>query len=166
MIPPRRIIRGALTRTAPAIWTGWAVLIAGSPMARSHASVHAVALTVLNGLAGAVGSTLVLALARRHRRDDAGVGGRRAVLVGLGAFAVALTTRPFMPFSIGSIGEHVLMGVSGAVLAAAIYFPWMSGRSTHVNTTLYSASDTDALGAGQALDATIPQRDPATVRRG
>ena len=124
MTSVRSIVRGAIGRVLPGFAVGWALFVAFSPYARSIVTPGRIATALLAGAAAALGSTIALSVMRRRLRSDAGVDGRRAFLVGIGALAVTLAARPFLPH-LGTVGEYALMASSGAVLAAGVDFPWL-----------------------------------------
>lgn len=124
MISFKEIVRGALTRTAPAAFLGFAALVASSPLTRSRVSVTRVGLLVLAALSVAAGSALVLALLRSRLRDDAAVAGRRAVITGLAALALGLTARAFLVFG-NPLGDYSLMFASGMLVGGAMFLPWV-----------------------------------------
>lgn len=165
MISARTILRGALTRTIPAVWLGFAALIALSPVARSNISVGRLALTATAGLAVAMGSALMLFLLRRHLRVDAGAGGRRAFLVGLGAFGVMITIRPFLS-NIGTAGEYALMAACGAALAAAVFFPWVaSSRRADSLADAMSAAEARGRPAPDPVESLATRREGEVIER-
>ncbi len=153
MVRARDIIRGAVTRTAPGVLAGFAILIGASPSARSHLTPSNLCLTVAAALVTAAGSALTLVAMRTRLRADAAVAGRRAFIVGLAGFAAAMTTRPFLSF-VNPGGEYLLMGLSGVVLSAAMFFPWLGSRGTTATT------DTLARRDGLLLQEPLPEAAP------
>jgi hypothetical protein len=103
---------------------GYALLVGVTPYARQHLTVGTIALTLLAAGATAAGSALTLLGMRRRLSHDADVAGRRAFIAGLAAFGLAITARPFLPF-INPVGQYVVLGISGALLTAAMFFPWL-----------------------------------------
>lgn len=128
MIRIRDIIYGALTRTAPGVLAGFALLASVSPYVRAHFTFASLGPIVTATLAVAAGSSLSLLAMRSRLRPDAAVGGRRAFIVGLAAFGAGMTARPFLSF-VNPAGEYLLMAASGAVLGAAMFFPWIESRT-------------------------------------
>jgi hypothetical protein len=127
MITMRDILRGAVGRVLPGFLVGWALLVASSSHSRSLVTPGRIALSVLMAGAAALGSTIALSVMRRRLRSDAGVGGRRAFLVGLGTVGITITVRPFLS-GIGAAGEYGLVTLSAAALATAMFVPWLSRR--------------------------------------
>jgi hypothetical protein len=124
MITARTILRGAITRTLPGFYVGFAVLMLAL---RVRVPLAGVGTTALLGVAATAGGALVLGALRRRLRSDAGVAGSRAFLVGVGAFAVTITAGPFVrphglwqyPFVLGC----------GALLSVAVFFPWLGSET-------------------------------------
>lgn len=131
MITMRAILRGALTRVVPGFLLGSAVLIGASSVARSSITPGRLLSLILAAGSVGIGSALALIVMRRRLRDDAGVDGRRAFLVGLGSMALTLTVRPFLPH-IGIAAEYALFALSGAALSSAVFFPWLATRHADV----------------------------------
>lgn len=131
MITMRAILRGALTRVAPGFLLGSAVLIGASSVARSNITAGRILTLFLVAGTAAIGSTLALTVMRRRLRDDAGVDGRRAFLVGLLCVPLSISVRPFLPH-IGTAAEFALLALSGAALSSAVFFPWLATRRADV----------------------------------
>lgn len=149
MIRAVEIIRGAVTRTVPAVLVGFALLVGSSSYARAHISLARIALTVAAAFAVAAGSALALLAMRSRLRSDAAVAGRRAFITGLAGFALATTIRPFLSF-VHPAGDYLLMGAAGAALAVTMFFPWLESRRAG------AAAITDSSEAGLTLGAPLP----------
>jgi hypothetical protein len=135
MIELRRILRGAIVGVLPGFLVGWAAFVASSAYSRSIITPGRILLSVLAGATAAAGSSAVLFLLRHRLRSNAGVDGRRAFVVGLGTVGIFITIRPFLPH-IGTVGEVALVGITGAALSLAMFFPWLRSRSSEPEKTL------------------------------
>lgn len=158
MITTRAIVRGALTRTLPATWLGIGAVAAAATRSGSHVPLANLMMGLLEGLPVAVGSTLALIGIRKWLRDDAGVDGRRAVIVGLGGVALTITAVPFLSMNI--VGEYVLTGAAGAVVAVAVFFPWLQSRQ---QAAMAGASPVGLLDQ-ETLVAGLSSQEPAAAR--
>ena len=156
MVRMRDIIRGAVTRTTPAVFLGFAVMVGSSSYARSQITLTKLGLTLVQALVVATGSSLALLAMRRRLRSDAGVAGRRAFITGLGAFGLAITIRPFLPF-VYPAGDYLLMGAAGATLAIGVFFPWLQSREPEDAAIAATAESVGTLGA-PAPEITTPHR--------
>jgi hypothetical protein len=163
MVDARSIIRGALTRTLPGTLLGNAGLIALSSFVRANLSAKTLALTVVTGLAVCCGSALTLLAMRSRLRTDAGVTGRRSFVVGLGAFCVGLTARPFLHF-VNPRGTYVLMGAAGAMLAGAVFFPWLQTKGSVIVPSALNPASLPALGTAP-LEVQPPSPQRVTIDR-
>lgn len=146
MVNLRSIVRGAVTRVLPGFLLAWTVFVASSPITRSNVTPGRIVFSILLAGAAALGSALALGLMRRRLREDAAVDGRRGFLVGLGAMAVTLVVRPFLPH-IPAIGEFALAALSGAAVSGSVFFPWLSASASGV------ASHEGAADAARAKDS-------------
>ena len=141
MISIREIVRGALTRTAPAALLCFAAFVASSPVSRSQASLARVGFLVAASLAAAGGSAFALTILRARLRDDAVVAGRRAFITGMAAFGLDITARAFLLFG-NPLGDLALMFASGLLIGGAMFLPWVQSAQPAI---LAEADDEDVV---------------------